>query len=189
MRWQLELAHATGATTHRVPADHDVAVRAPARFLPALIDACRTVTRQSGSAPPAEPGCHSRCRRRCWIPPPTPGQCDRLRLTVPESARPATRPRARLNVVTSHNCEGAFPHPRHVGSDFDRCQCDGRLSGTSSMRAGQRSRSSSRLRSAVRLVIAVGSGDPRAFLGRATYDDDPDTRNAGSAHFRDLGGP
>ena len=48
MRWQLELAHATGATTHRVPADHDVAARAPARFLPALIDACRTVTRQSG---------------------------------------------------------------------------------------------------------------------------------------------
>lgn len=46
--WQLELAHATGATTHRVPADHDVAARAPARFLPALIDACRTVTRQGG---------------------------------------------------------------------------------------------------------------------------------------------
>ena len=45
VHWQLELAHAAGATVHRVPADHDVAVRAPARFLPALIDACRSVSR------------------------------------------------------------------------------------------------------------------------------------------------
>jgi pimeloyl-ACP methyl ester carboxylesterase len=42
---QLELAHATRATVHPVRGNHDVAVRAPARFLPALLDACRSVSR------------------------------------------------------------------------------------------------------------------------------------------------
>ena len=47
-RRQLELALATGATVHPVSGDHDVVVRAPARFFSALVDACHSVSRQSG---------------------------------------------------------------------------------------------------------------------------------------------
>lgn len=46
VRSQLELARLTGATVHRVAGDHHVAGNAPARFLPALIQACLSVTRQ-----------------------------------------------------------------------------------------------------------------------------------------------
>lgn len=42
-RRQLELAQATGGTILRVSGDHDVAVRHPGRFLPALGAACRVV--------------------------------------------------------------------------------------------------------------------------------------------------
>jgi len=50
---QMALARATRASVHQVDADHDVAVRHPRRFLPALVDACRAVARQASTAMPA----------------------------------------------------------------------------------------------------------------------------------------
>ena len=42
-RRQLELARLTGARTFHLGADHGVAVSWHDRFLPALVDACRSV--------------------------------------------------------------------------------------------------------------------------------------------------
>jgi pimeloyl-ACP methyl ester carboxylesterase len=47
VRRQLELATATGATLHPVTAGHDVAGRDPRRFLNALGEACRSVSRRA----------------------------------------------------------------------------------------------------------------------------------------------
>jgi 3-oxoadipate enol-lactonase len=44
---QLELARATGASVHRVDADHDAAMREPDRFVPVLVEACSAVTRRT----------------------------------------------------------------------------------------------------------------------------------------------
>ena len=46
---QLELANATGATVYRIPGDHLGTARDPARFLPTLVAACRSVA-QAGAA-------------------------------------------------------------------------------------------------------------------------------------------
>jgi pimeloyl-ACP methyl ester carboxylesterase len=46
-RRQLELATATGATLHPITAGHDVAGRDPRRFLQALSEACRSVSRRA----------------------------------------------------------------------------------------------------------------------------------------------
>jgi pimeloyl-ACP methyl ester carboxylesterase len=44
---QRELAHAVGASIHPLPADHDIALRDPAGFLPTLSSACHTVARRT----------------------------------------------------------------------------------------------------------------------------------------------
>jgi pimeloyl-ACP methyl ester carboxylesterase len=46
---QLELAEVTGASIRRLDADHDVAFRHPARFLPVLLAACEAVARQTSA--------------------------------------------------------------------------------------------------------------------------------------------
>ena len=43
---QIELAHAVGAAIVALAADHDVAITAPDRFLPALTAACRRIAWQ-----------------------------------------------------------------------------------------------------------------------------------------------
>jgi pimeloyl-ACP methyl ester carboxylesterase len=50
---QIELAHALGASIIPLPADHDVAVRSPSSFLPALTMACRDVATRAQRHPPS----------------------------------------------------------------------------------------------------------------------------------------
>ena len=48
---QLELARRLGAVVRYVEADHDVAVRRPGRFLPALVESCRSVAERAAQRP------------------------------------------------------------------------------------------------------------------------------------------